>query len=97
MRTAKSILKKRLLVAMGWTVEHLPIYEWMQCSTHERRLLYCFSFWDQILASHGARVADLKDFAEALAEVQRDQYFKTTLPYSSGVRTRFIGVRIQID
>jgi len=59
MRTALSILKTRVLEAMGWKVVHIHHDEWAQCVTGQKRHLYCYSFWRHLLPNWGEQ-ADTK-------------------------------------
>ncbi|EER03975.1 hypothetical protein Pmar_PMAR024842 [Perkinsus marinus ATCC 50983] len=49
MRTASSLLKHRILEALGFTVIRVPYQEWSQCGTREKRLRYVGSFWKQLI------------------------------------------------
>eukprot|EP00922_Rhytidocystis_sp_ex-Travisia-forbesii_P070458 GHVS01105244.1.p1 GENE.GHVS01105244.1~~GHVS01105244.1.p1 ORF type:complete len:886 (-),score=141.64 GHVS01105244.1:1658-3937(-) len=51
MRTAKSLLKHSLLAALGWRVLHLPYQEWDQCVSLENKLVYCASFWKELVSA----------------------------------------------
>ena len=35
-----TLLKHRLLTQLGWTVVHVPYFEWDQCTTQHRRVDY---------------------------------------------------------
>jgi len=49
-RTSASMLKNVMLSAMGFRVKHLLYQEWVQCGTNEKKLMFCSSFWRDILA-----------------------------------------------
>ncbi|KAF4655827.1 hypothetical protein FOL47_009264 [Perkinsus chesapeaki] len=49
MRTASSLLKHKILEALGFTVIRVPYQEWSQCGTREKRLRYVGSFWKQLI------------------------------------------------
>lgn len=48
-RRSSSILKNSLLSAMGFDMKHIPHQEWNQCGTDQKKLLYCASFWREVL------------------------------------------------
>ena len=47
-RTSSSILKHKLLVGMGYKVEHVPYQEWLQCTSDSKKLAYCSNVVDKI-------------------------------------------------
>eukprot|EP00931_Biecheleriopsis_adriatica_P050837 TRINITY_DN29466_c0_g1_i2.p1 TRINITY_DN29466_c0_g1~~TRINITY_DN29466_c0_g1_i2.p1 ORF type:complete len:389 (-),score=73.81 TRINITY_DN29466_c0_g1_i2:101-1267(-) len=53
-RTASSLMKDSMLTAMGFHVKHLPYQEWQQCGTAAKRMMYCSSFWKEVLVHEQA-------------------------------------------
>jgi len=71
MRTTASLLKHTILEKMGYSVQHLPWQEWNQCGTYHKRLLYCASFWKELLQEPGSLGGPtLADVVEALEEAR---------------------------
>lgn len=57
MRTAKSLLKHKMLESMGWRVVHIPYQEWQQCTSPQAKLRYCAALWrhlrpDEVPGNH---------------------------------------------
>lgn len=74
-RTSTSIMKHLLLTEAGFYVKHLPYQEWEQCNTAEKRVLYCASFWQHVLAAQQAgdvpaRLPPLMDVVDMVVESQ---------------------------
>ncbi|KAF4709803.1 hypothetical protein FOZ63_030876 [Perkinsus olseni] len=63
MRTASSLLKHRILEALGFTVIRVPYQEWSQCGTREKRLRYVGSFWKQLIDAKVVTEDTAKDVA----------------------------------
>eukprot|EP00397_Hematodinium_sp_SG-2012_P007307 GEMP01007350.1.p1 GENE.GEMP01007350.1~~GEMP01007350.1.p1 ORF type:complete len:995 (+),score=246.36 GEMP01007350.1:141-3125(+) len=78
-RTTASLLKHTILEKMGYTVRHLIWQEWNQCGSHQKKLLYCASFWKDVLGGHvdGKGGPGLADVVEALEESRLEESQKT--------------------
>eukprot|EP00922_Rhytidocystis_sp_ex-Travisia-forbesii_P070457 GHVS01105243.1.p1 GENE.GHVS01105243.1~~GHVS01105243.1.p1 ORF type:complete len:853 (-),score=131.96 GHVS01105243.1:81-2366(-) len=77
MRTAKSLLKHGLLAAMGWRVLHLPYQEWDQCVTLENKLVYCASFWKQLVPADFLPVPGQKKRVGDILELLHQNHHQT--------------------
>eukprot|EP00929_Paragymnodinium_shiwhaense_P074577 TRINITY_DN38175_c0_g1_i2.p1 TRINITY_DN38175_c0_g1~~TRINITY_DN38175_c0_g1_i2.p1 ORF type:complete len:1144 (+),score=285.75 TRINITY_DN38175_c0_g1_i2:118-3549(+) len=73
-RTVTSIMKDLVLREMGFYVRHLPYQEWAQCGTNEKKLLYCATFWQDVLA------ASSKDSQKQLTPDSEDHRAQGKLP-----------------
>ena len=70
-RTARSILKSRLLEAMGFHVRHLPYQEWQQCGSAVKRTMYCAEFWKDVVGQRGERRPELVDILDVVVTWQK--------------------------
>lgn len=74
-RTSPSILKTVILSAMGFRVRHLLYQEWSQCGTSEKKLMFCSSFWRDILAEDmNADTLPLLDVVESVLSSRAEMF-----------------------
>ena len=71
-RTARSILKSRMLEAMGFHVRHLPYQEWQQCGSAVKRTMYCSEFWKDVVGQSSRR-PELVDILDVVVTWQSGQ------------------------
>lgn len=80
-RTVASLLKDKIIRAMGFHLKHLPYQEWQQCGTAEKKELYCATFWRDVLTAAGAlnqvesdeeKVIPLADVLDMVSGWQKD-------------------------
>eukprot|EP00927_Polykrikos_kofoidii_P038478 TRINITY_DN32824_c0_g1_i1.p1 TRINITY_DN32824_c0_g1~~TRINITY_DN32824_c0_g1_i1.p1 ORF type:complete len:1256 (+),score=187.27 TRINITY_DN32824_c0_g1_i1:212-3979(+) len=103
-RSARSILKDFLLRRMGFHVVHLPYQEWNQCGSAQKKMMYCASFWRNVLAvqltpssgegGKSLRLPPMVDVLDMVVRAQRDANASRDRDNGNAVDSRDVGKQL---